>query len=68
LDFNPKTFDLESPRSMIDTLRAEGHMIYGNRVAGKNTTEWVFLQEQSLLQVLKRYTELNSSITTTVFL
>lgn len=30
-----KQFDLESPRSMIDTLRAEGHMIYGNRVAGK---------------------------------
>jgi len=30
-----KNFDLESPRSMIDTLRAEGHMIYGNRVGGK---------------------------------
>ena len=30
-----KQFDLESPRSMIDTLRAEGHMIYGNRVSGK---------------------------------
>ena len=29
-------FELESPRSMIDTLRAEGHMIYGNRVGGKN--------------------------------
>ena len=28
-------FDLESPRSMIDTLRAEGYMIYGNRVGGK---------------------------------
>ena len=28
-------FDLESPRSMIDTLRAEGYMIYGNRVKGK---------------------------------
>ena len=28
-------FDLESPRSMIDTLRAEGYMIYGNRVSGK---------------------------------
>ena len=28
-------FDLESPRAMIDTLRAEGHMIYGNKVAGK---------------------------------
>ena len=28
-------FDLESPRSMIDTLRAEGYMIFGNRVAGK---------------------------------
>ena len=28
-------FDLESPRSMIDTLRAEGYMIYGNRVNGK---------------------------------
>ena len=28
-------FELESPRSMIDTLRAEGHMIYGNRVGGK---------------------------------
>ena len=30
-----KNFDLESPRSMIDTLRAEGYMIYGNRVGGK---------------------------------
>ena len=28
-------FDLESARSMIDTLRAEGYMIYGNRVSGK---------------------------------
>ena len=28
-------FDLESPRAMIDTLRAEGYMIYGNRVNGK---------------------------------
>jgi hypothetical protein len=28
-------FDLESPRAMIDTLRAEGHMIYGNQVNGK---------------------------------
>ena len=28
-------FELESQRSMIDTLRAEGYMIYGNRVKGK---------------------------------
>ena len=28
-------FELESPRSMVDTLRAEGYMIYGNRVGGK---------------------------------
>jgi hypothetical protein len=28
-------FDLESPRAMIDTLRAEGHMIYGNKVRGQ---------------------------------
>lgn len=28
-------FDLESPRAMIDTLRAEGNMIYGRKVAGK---------------------------------
>ena len=28
-------FELESPRSMIDTLRAEGYMIYGNRVGGR---------------------------------
>ena len=28
-------FELESPRSMIDTLRAEGYMIYGNKVNGK---------------------------------
>ena len=28
-------FDLESPRAMIDTLRAEGYMIYGNKVKGK---------------------------------
>ena len=30
-----KNFELESPRSMIDTLRAEGYMIYGYRVGGK---------------------------------
>ena len=28
-------FELESPRSMIDTLRAEGYMVYGNKVAGR---------------------------------
>ena len=28
-------FDLTSPRAMVDTLRAEGYMIYGNRVNGK---------------------------------
>jgi len=28
-------FELESPRSMVDTLRAEGYMVYGNKVAGK---------------------------------
>jgi len=28
-------FDLESPRAMIDTLRAEGYMIYGNNVKGQ---------------------------------
>tara|TARA_B100000085_G_scaffold28445_1_gene23546 strand:- start:729 stop:1112 length:384 start_codon:yes stop_codon:yes gene_type:complete len=28
-------FDLESPRSMIDTLRAEGYMVYGNKVGGR---------------------------------
>lgn len=28
-------FDLESPRAMIDTLRAEGYMIYGNNVKGR---------------------------------
>ena len=28
-------FDLESPRSMVDTLRAEGYMVYGNKVAGR---------------------------------
>ena len=28
-------FDLESPRAMIDTLRAEGYMIYGNQVRGQ---------------------------------
>ena len=28
-------FDLESPRAMIDTLRAEGYMIFGNTVNGK---------------------------------
>ena len=27
--------DLESPRAMIDTLRAEGYMIYGNQVRGQ---------------------------------
>ena len=28
-------FELESPRAMIDTLRAEGYMIYGNKVKGR---------------------------------
>jgi hypothetical protein len=28
-------FDLTSPRAMVDTLRAEGYMIYGNSVKGK---------------------------------
>jgi hypothetical protein len=28
-------FDLESPRAMIDTLRAEGNMIYGLKSGGK---------------------------------
>ena len=28
-------FELESPRSMVDTLRAEGYMVYGNKVAGR---------------------------------
>ena len=28
-------FDLESPRAMIDTLRAEGQMIYGNKIGNK---------------------------------
>jgi len=28
-------FDLESPRAMVDTLRSEGYMIYGNKVAGR---------------------------------
>ena len=32
---NQNRYELESPRSMIDTLRAEGYMIYGNRVNGK---------------------------------
>ena len=29
------TYGLKSPRAMVDTLRAEGYMIYGNRVKGK---------------------------------
>ena len=29
-------FELESPRSMIDTLRAEGYMIYGSKVKGNH--------------------------------
>ena len=28
-------FELESPRSMVDTLRAEGYMVYGNKVKGR---------------------------------
>jgi len=28
-------FELESPRAMIDTLRAEGYMIFGNNVRGR---------------------------------
>ena len=29
-------FELESPRSMVDTLRAEGYMVYGSKVKGKH--------------------------------
>ena len=29
------TFGLKSPRAMVDTLRAEGYMIYGNKVRGQ---------------------------------
>ena len=29
-------FGLKSPRSMVDTLRAEGYMIYGSKVKGKH--------------------------------
>ena len=28
-------FDLTSPRAMVDTLRAEGYMVYGNKVKGR---------------------------------
>ena len=28
-------FDLTSPRAMVDTLRAEGYMVYGNKVGGR---------------------------------
>ena len=30
------TFGLKSPRAMVDTLRAEGYMIYGSKVKGKH--------------------------------
>ena len=29
-------FGLKSPRSMVDTLRAEGYMIYGSKVKGNH--------------------------------
>ena len=29
-------FGLKSPRSMVDTLRAEGYMVYGSKVKGKH--------------------------------
>ena len=29
-------FGLKSPRAMVDTLRAEGYMIYGSKVKGKH--------------------------------
>ena len=28
-------FDLTSPRAMVDTLRAEGYMVYGSKVKGE---------------------------------
>ena len=30
------TYGLKSPRAMVDTLRAEGFMIYGSKVKGKH--------------------------------
>lgn len=30
------TYGLKSPRAMVDTLRAEGYMIYGSKVKGKH--------------------------------
>ena len=30
-------FGLKSPRSMVDTLRAEGYMIYGSKVKGNHS-------------------------------
>ena len=29
-------FGLKSPRAMVDTLRAEGYMVYGSKVKGKH--------------------------------
>ena len=30
------TYGLKSPRAMVDTLRAEGYMVYGSKVKGKH--------------------------------
>ena len=61
-------FDLESPRSMIDTLRAEGYMIYGNRVNGKKYYRMGTPTRAIVALVLKRCMELRSDTTTTRFL
>ena len=55
-------FDLVSPRALVDTLRAEGNMIYVIKLLKVLHTEWVYLQKRSSLLVSKNYMGLRSHI------
>ena len=49
-------FGLKSPRAMVDTLRAEGYMIYGSKVKGNHAYRIVRQREQLSQQVSRLYT------------
>ena len=55
-------FDLVSPRALVDTLRAEGNMIYVNQTAKGTSYRWVYQQKRSSLLVSKNYMGLRSHI------
>ena len=55
-------FDLGSPRSLVDTLRSEGNMIYVNKTAKVLHTEWVYQQKRLSLLLLKNYMVLRTHI------